>query len=331
MSPSSPIRRRRPGFTLVELLVVIGIIALLISILLPALNSARQSANSVYCLSSQRQMGTALQLYANGEDGSLPWGISPNLDPTPGAPAFLKRWFEAISAYVGDSTRQDLYQTVTPLNAQRIPVSPIFQDTDTVVIDPIVGSGINNYMANIRLFGEGNESQAGLSFSQATDLYRSNPPQYIRSRPKKLATVRDGSGTGMVWCSNQMRIGQTAAAGASPFLIAAAEPTSRFMDPIPALGNPSGGCYTPGFYYVRGLAARSSAPDGLEEQAPNCNFDEEIANPAAGDRLRAPGVRTPGVRTRHLGDTASNVLFADGHAESLKETYLVRGVFCVSE
>jgi prepilin-type N-terminal cleavage/methylation domain-containing protein/prepilin-type processing-associated H-X9-DG protein len=63
----------RGAFTLVELLVVIGIIALLIAILLPALNRARRAASTVSCASNMRQLSLAVLMYADTNGGRLPW------------------------------------------------------------------------------------------------------------------------------------------------------------------------------------------------------------------------------------------------------------------
>jgi len=64
MEPSAPCSGRR-AFTLVELLVVIGIIALLIAVLMPALTAARAQARAVACLSNVRQIAVAAQMYVN--------------------------------------------------------------------------------------------------------------------------------------------------------------------------------------------------------------------------------------------------------------------------
>ena len=79
---ASPVRSRKQlrktAFTLIELLVVVAIIALLISILLPALSKVRENAKSVKCLVNLRTLGQGVVSYA-GEEGRLPGPIHPAL------------------------------------------------------------------------------------------------------------------------------------------------------------------------------------------------------------------------------------------------------------
>jgi prepilin-type N-terminal cleavage/methylation domain-containing protein/prepilin-type processing-associated H-X9-DG protein len=83
-SQSGKTSRRRAGFTLVELLVVIGIIALLISILLPALGRARKQAKAVNCQSNLKQIGQCISIYLAENKQTFPNGI--NYDYDYGAP-----------------------------------------------------------------------------------------------------------------------------------------------------------------------------------------------------------------------------------------------------
>src|SRR5947199_10465513 len=66
----------RRAFTLVELLVVMGIIATLVAVLLPALGVAREAANRTACLSNLRQIGLAVQMYANANHEHIAIGAT---------------------------------------------------------------------------------------------------------------------------------------------------------------------------------------------------------------------------------------------------------------
>jgi prepilin-type N-terminal cleavage/methylation domain-containing protein/prepilin-type processing-associated H-X9-DG protein len=88
-------RNRRAGFTLVELLVVIGIIAVLIGLLLPALNRAREAAKEAACLANMRTIGQAVMLYTTENKGSfippyrIPELVPPHWTSVTNGPPFM--------------------------------------------------------------------------------------------------------------------------------------------------------------------------------------------------------------------------------------------------
>jgi prepilin-type N-terminal cleavage/methylation domain-containing protein/prepilin-type processing-associated H-X9-DG protein len=94
--------RRRLGFTLVELLVVIGIIALLISILLPALGAARSESVKLKCLANLKQIGIIAQQYANENKGKIPrdYHYDDQYRGAPGTRGPHLLWAESFYTYV---------------------------------------------------------------------------------------------------------------------------------------------------------------------------------------------------------------------------------------
>jgi len=159
-------RRRHAarGFTLIELLVVIAIIAILIGLLLPAVQKVREAASRMKCQNNLKQMGLACHMY-NDQNNKLPAGWVTNaagtIAPSPGW-----SWSLLLLPFM---EQQNMYNTISPdiltpggapaTNAAFQTPMPLFRcpsDPSSSIINPALQSyGMSNYVINREVVGPG--------------------------------------------------------------------------------------------------------------------------------------------------------------------------------
>ena len=309
VSPHGTRSLRPAGFTLVELLVVIGIIALLISILLPSLGKARQAANSAACESNEHQMGVALAMYAAQNHGYLPYGNA--WSSTSGgywaAPAWA--WPDTLSLEVSRGTQDQntsgeygQYSYLAPNIANMaFEFSGMFHDKD------VPGNGWANracdYECNPRIMPDNTVQDYYANTSDGSSSH------YLGLR--KIANLRNSQSVMMVWCSG-VQITSDGQDHGGP-LTATQIDEGNLSTPLGLIYPP-----LPSYSWAAPMAGNRIAL-GSGNSPAGCSYSggDTIASLKSENVDYFAGYdNAADMRFRHNNNTSCNGLFIDGHCES---------------
>ncbi len=274
--------RRLRGFTLVELLVVIGIIALLVSILLPSLNRARDAAAMIKCQANLRSIGQALVLYANQNKGSLPYGDYRDKDITSDtnwqANSNTANWIIKVANVLNPGAgAQNAYTTTTNKLSFTCPTANIRSTQGNVQI--------SHFSCHPRLMPGYDLSPGGSQIDGATGR---------PTKPYKISKIKRSSEIFMVFDGTQ--IIDAVGGNASP--IASALDGWRGNIPWSGWGN-----------YMMNPPPPSNWWD---------NNYAEIVDVGGNKDSLAYEADARQIRFRHMRNKISNVLYVDGHVGSVK-------------
>ncbi len=313
------------GFTLVELLVVIGIIALLISVLLPALNKAREQANLINCQSNLRTIGQLVALYATDNGGFLPAAYSQAYWFTyADTLTLLNSTTHTTSPGFGVTTTTPPVAGDPTLSYMLEPAqdSAVFHDLD------VPGSGwyahATAYIGNARVFGITNNG-VGSGGDPLWDPWKglgkvNAQGAQVGYLQRRIGSIQHSASVMMMWDGACQLIGDANYGVHFPmtFAIDGYQPTGGHGLCYPT---PASAAFLPSYYsnpislgatIVGGSNISSLYPGSVTKsylQNANVDVTATTYNTQFGYAINE-------MRFRHMENTTANILFCDGHVET---------------
>jgi prepilin-type N-terminal cleavage/methylation domain-containing protein/prepilin-type processing-associated H-X9-DG protein len=293
MTDQRPRSRRQyiDGFTLVELLVVIGIIAVLVAILIPVLGAARRQANTAKCLSNLRSIGQSLNAYAL--DNKQFWPIVQHYDNA-ATPPCDQRWSMMLLRYLTSPGEADAFSiTYGPGNASQLTITAgpgLSAYKDTALFCPESAEFKDNVGFTVSAVQSGyGMQQMPLNSLTFPALGMSNAAYEGLENGRYIALIRPAANRK----GRYFKASEWGRSGAERIIIA--DSRSYFLDARPYPG-----------------------ADQVKPQTPG--FQGDLAgNDTQADRYRH-GVRNANLATNTTtGKVAFNALYCDGHAETLTD------------